>query len=281
MNATDRRHGTYAGYQAHVHAGESPVTCWSCLVARRRRDKRNRVRAARGIPALVDGRLALAAVDGWLHMGVSATVLDTCLGHYGGGIVVRLLSGEITSVRLSTLARLRAVDEDMLPGSARVYADLTRYRVFSLMAAGHEQQTLGINPNGRWRSGDRLTLAHARQVREMYRRLQYSSGPNANTASRQRNRGVLVPAGWDDPDTLAWPRGFPRPGDPVGDDPGPVVDDAAIWRRMHGDRTVPLTQPEQDQLVACCREAGWGWDRIERDTGVNVRRVVRRLQEVA
>lgn len=275
MRPDDPRHGRYAGYQAHVHSGDSPVLCEPCLAARRRRDKADRLRVARGIPALVDGTVALAAVQEWLHMGVSPTVLDRCVANPSGGIVVRLISGDIHAVRLSTLARLRAVAEVDLPDSARVYADLTRYRIYSLMAAGHTQRGLGINPRGHWRSRDRITIGQVRRMRDTYRRLEQQPGDNANTAARALNRGILPPAGWDDPNTLAWPRGWPQPGETPADADDEYLDEAAILRRMHGDR-VPVTVAEKGEVVRRMFSAGHSWNAVEHITGLKPDRYVHR-----
>lgn len=282
MRPDDPRHGTYSGYQAHVAAGETTVRCEPCLAARRRHDKRNRLRIARGIPALVDGQLALDAVHPWLQMGIAPSVLDACIGHATGGIMVRLVSGDISSVRLQSLVKLRAITEDMLPDSAYVHADLTRYRVYSLMAAGHRQRDLGVPPTGRWRTNPRLLIGLARHVRETYRRLEQQTGACATTATRARNSGYLVPAGWDDPGTLAWPQDCSRPEDaPEDADADPdYLDEAAIQRRIAGER-VDLTTAERVEIVRRLLARGLSASMIEKVTGLKSERYRDQLREVA
>lgn len=56
---------------------------------------------------------------------------------------------------------------------------------------------------------------------------------------------------------------------------GPYLDEQAIWRRLHGDRTVRLTRAEREEAVRRWQASGRSLNELGRDTGWNVHRDLR------
>lgn len=125
-----------------------------------------------------------------------------------------------------------------------------------------------------------ITVGHDRRVRKAYDRLSMQLPPASNqreriSVSRARNlakaRGWLPPLAWDD-EALDDPSAVPTKttvGDPD------YLDNAAIERRMAGDRAVELTKQEKAELVRRMTAAGVGSNEIERRTGLNPQRTLK------
>jgi hypothetical protein len=199
---TDHRHGTRAGYIAGCRQ-----PC--CGDPHRRYQKRSRLRLLREGTQIVPAHRVLARALWWRARGVSLNGICAAAG-VGFGTLDELVTGHRDVCLKSTERAILAVTWDDLPDTALCYADLTRLRVFSLMAAGHrlewicEQVGPGLPLRGKWRTQDRVTVGVARRVLNTYQRAPLD-GPNKQVATKARNRGHRHPLAWDDPEVPAMP----------------------------------------------------------------------------
>jgi hypothetical protein len=278
MRPDDPRHGTKAGYNVHYRDGERP--CAACIDARYYTRKRLIAAHRRGERMFYTSAEVNALVAPWLTMGISLGAISVA-ARYGSQRSTRLAQvlAEGGSVRRGTYHRLAAVTEADFADDAKVYADLTRTRVYSLMAIGHRQVDMPINPGGHWRTRAYITVETARNVREFYAAHEFTIGPRTHTASRARNAGHLPPLSWDDPGTLAWPssdrRTWARAKAPKVDVPDPVV----VERLLAG-LQVRSTRAEKDEAMrrwlaagrsqrSLCAMHGWAENRyVERSEAV-------------
>lgn len=126
---------------------------------------------------------------------------------------------------------------------------------------------------------NRLRASTVTEVAALYDQL-CMTWPTGWSADRNRRRaearGWPSPLAWDE-DTIDAPNARPA----LDADAEDVVDQVAVWRRMQGDKTVRLTQPECDELVRLCLAARWPHALIEERCGVNVHRSQERLAGVA
>lgn len=203
MTPEDPRHGTYAGVIAHQKDREA--LCDPCATARTRTQKRQKLLRHRGIALSITHAQLQATLSPWLRMGVSPTAIYRAAGlsETYGGTAYSTGRGALASTRDA----LAAVTEDDFRGTDMVYADLTRRRIFSLRAIGHRLTDMPVDGKGVWRTHERVTIATARAMRDHYRTLEFTIGPNKNGMARARNEGHRPPLSWDDPGTLAWPNG--------------------------------------------------------------------------
>lgn len=63
--------------------------------------------------------------------------------------------------------------------------------------------------------------------------------------------------------------------------PQPHIDDVAITRRMHGEKSVWLTKEEKAELVRRWQKTGRSLNEMERVTGVNKGRYRNHLEEAS
>lgn len=257
MNPDDPRHATYAGYIAGCR-------CQPCSRAKRLADtERITYRLHHGTCRATRADVE-AFLDPWLRMGISRSTIAQAVG------LNPVATNNDGPVNRSTWARLRTFTENLLPDTAKVYADLTRTRIYSLMAAGHQLKDMPINSGGKWRQREHLTVGQARAIRTHFEAHQLDVGPALHTANRAKNAGHVPPLAWDDPGTLAWPNGTPRrlPGlvskwTPRDHD----IDELAVQRVLDGE-VLPLTKPERDEAMrrwvanggsrrALCTRMGW------------------------
>lgn len=193
-------------------------------------------------------------------------------------------------VRPSTEARILAVRLDLADG-ARVDSIGAVRRLQALVALGWSQSKvanrLGILPanftpviQGRRST---ITVAHDKAVRALYDDLSMRLPPEVEwrdkiAAARARNyakaRGWLPPLAWDD-DQLDDPECRPAPLRERGLVHDEVLDEAAIYRRSHGDREVRLSKAEAAELVHRWANSGRSLADCERVTGIKVDRFYR------
>lgn len=197
MTPTDPRHGTSAGYVAGCRN-----TC--CQQARRRQQKRRRALNHTGISAWATSAQAAAAIQPWRQMGYRDAAIIRAAGLTNEHIF------QHERILATTLQALLRVTEDRFDANATVPAALTRFRIHSLMAAGHRLADMPVGDRGQWRYRDRVRVYIARDIRDYYAANEARLGPSAHTQARARNAGHIPPMAWDDPGTLAWPTGEPE-----------------------------------------------------------------------
>lgn len=201
----DRRHGERAGYLAGCRD-----LC--CTEPNFRYQKRSRIRFQREGTQIVPAAPVVERVAWWAQRGVSTSGINAAAG-VGDGTIRELVSGERDVCLKSTLTAVLAVGWDDLPDRALCAADLTRARIYSLMAAGHplrwicEQAGDGLPFSGRWRAQARVTLATARTIQRVYDAAPLA-GPSKITSVKARNKGHRHPLAWDDPGVPAMPFGW-------------------------------------------------------------------------
>lgn len=120
----------------------------------------------------------------------------------------------------------------------------------------------------------RVHAVTAAAARELYDRLWQTEPPRSSASTYARRRaaalGWATPLAWDE-DAIDNPDAMPDLGtlDRVG------VDEAAVERRMAGDRSVVLTNAERREVVRRLHATGISDRAIERRTGIDERQVLR------
>lgn len=193
-------------------------------------------------------------------------------------------------VKPSTEQRLLAVKVDLADGAKVPSLGCTR-RIQALIALGWSQSKiagrLGITPrnftvlvHGR---RPLVTVATNRAIRDLYDELCMRRPPEEEwrdkiAASRSRNyarsHGWLPPLAWDD-EHLDDPAYRPTIGRETARTYDAELDEAAIYRRTHGDKTVRLSKAEAGELVRRWVTSGRTLKDCERVTGIKPDRFFR------
>lgn len=266
MSPDDPRHGTRAGYQAHRQDGED--ACPACLRGRSREDKALRYDHHRGVRIDYAATEVAALIEPWLALGFSYTAIGAAadLGAtHGTRLGERIAAGGI--FRRRTYLALASLAEESFSPNATVWADLTRTRVFSLMAAGHRLADMPIHDTGKWRTTPTITVTLAARIRDYYDTHQHLDGKSAYTRTTARRAGHRPPAAWDDPGTLAWPLGWT-----FSIDRGDVVDEVAVHRILSGDWKAKANKAERIEVVRRWLASGRSVNELARLTGWKVER---------
>jgi DNA-binding Xre family transcriptional regulator len=219
-----------------------------------------------------------------LVFGTYASMNGPSRGRYGKGDLVR---GPSKRLLRTTADKLMAVELDLADG-VQVDATGTTRRVRALVALGWSQSKLanrlGIRrSNFHLARGDRAAVlaVTAKAVDELYDELSMVIPPQEThrdkiSVSRalkySKARGWLPPLALDD-EYLDDPTY--KPGSLVADDfedEGSILDQSAIYRRMHGDRNVRLTKDEKAELRRRWISSGRSLAELERVTGLNSNR---------
>ncbi|NUO57266.1 MAG: hypothetical protein HOV78_11410 [Hamadaea sp.] len=260
MSPEDPRHGTSAGYQTHARDHEEP--CTACARARLRATKRLKLEKLAGARFVYTREELNAVLEPWLALGLGSTAVAAAAGlaSQRGPAFTR----QNGPVRRGTYLAVAAVTEaDFEPG-AKVWSDLTRTRIHSLMAAGHQLIDMPIPLRGSWRYRDKISVAQAAAVRDYYADHQDVDGPSLHTRNRARGAGYLPPAAWDDPGTLAWPLGWTSPLlSPAAD----VVDEVAVQRILSGEWRHPANAAERTEVARRWAMGGGSLAQLGRLTG--------------
>lgn len=219
----------------------------------------------------IPGTQVREVLDRWALQGVTPYAVAVAAG-ICDSTLDELHNGRRNQILRSTARKVIAVTEHDLDPYSKVFADLTRQRAYSLMAAGFtlgwiSQHAPGISPTGKWRTEDKVQVRVARSVRDLYQTAPLN-GPSKMTAGKAKANGHKHPLAWDDPGTLAWPTGKPE-HTPVGANrPRRTdIDPAVVLRVINGDR-LPMTPAERIAVVNQMRAAGWSLVRIEQHTGI-------------
>jgi hypothetical protein len=257
MTLDDVRHGTDSGYSN----GGCRDQC--CADAHRRAQKERTLFRLRNGSCRVPQEELRKVLDPWLRMGVTLHALAEAAGKCSD----RLFTTEM--IQRETFAAFAAITEDDLLASSRVPADLTRRRIYSLMAAGHVLNDMPIEAKSHWRRANLIEIRIARTVRDYYRANEFKLGPSTYTATRAKNAGHRAPLAWDDPDTLAWPDGKP-PRSSIGRvvTRKADIDPIAVERIVNGDRSQSYTVAERRAAVEVLWRRGMTVLAIAQATGL-------------
>lgn len=272
----DPRHGERRGYLAGCRDDCCRRGCRLDMKARE-------LRVLREGPLKVDPEPIRELAAYWSARGLSYAALASAAG-VNSDSVKRAIGKRLVKVQLTTFKKIMAVTEDDLLDTSLVYAQLTRTRVASLMADGQKLMDIaplvGLPMQGNWRENPRLRIGVARAVRDLYQKSP-GYGPNIGTANRARNHGALTSLAWDDPGTLAEPRGWVPTRDKTKLD---MFDETAVLRRMSGEKVkgewVQLHGvAESVEVVRRLRyEHGMTLSDIELNTGLNAARYNQRAR---
>jgi hypothetical protein len=267
MTPDDPRHGKRSGYLAGC---KDPC----CRIANFRDVKARRLRVLREGPQRVDPAPVAEVLRYWYLRGVNAHAIAAAAGIAADSLHT-IWNGGQQRILLSNLRKVLAVTEDDLPPTTLVYADLSRTRIFSMMAAGHPlvwicDQLPSLLYGGKWRTQERMKVGAAREIRDLYNRTS-SFGPSPFTAARARGTGYLLPAAWDDPGTLTMPRGWK----PTGATAPVTIDEAAVERRLAGDKSIRLHRGETAEVARRLLLEGKSTTAIARDYGIKAERYVK------
>lgn len=225
MKADDPRHGTYAGYLAGSR-------CQPCRDARYKANKERGLYRHRHGSCRYDHEAQAVLIEPWLGMGITIhAVLQAAGLFHRNDLIARYQEG--ARVNRAVMAALSKLSEDKFHDGAKINSDLTRDRIYSLMAAGHPLTDMPILYRGNWRDQETISVGTARAMRDYYKAHSHLMGPSKITATRARNAGHQPPFAWDDPGTLAWPGGV-RATPTTADVDREAVDEVKVQRVLNG-----------------------------------------------
>lgn len=256
--ADDPRHGQRAGYIAGCRK-----TC--CGDAHFRYQKRSKLRLLREGSQIIPSAPTLERVAWWADRGVGLNALSDAAG-LGYGTLAEHVAGERDMCLRSTERAILAVTWDTLPDRAHCWAELTRRRIFSLMASGYtlawvaDQIGDGLPVGGRWRTQKCVRISLARSVAELAASVP-DFGPSLMSANKVQKRGHLPLIAWEDPGTPSEPLGWEPMLEHVDVDP-------VVVERLLAGRRVPSTRAEKVEAMrrwiaagnperALCVAHGW------------------------
>ena len=243
---------------------------------------------------LVDAEPARAHIQGLMDAGMG--LKQIIKAGISSGTLTKLLYGypnpdgtrrpPARRIRPATAERLLAV-ELAIADHALVDATGTVRRVRALVALGWSQSKIAAEL-GILRSNFHLAASPpatvnaetARAVAALYDRWSMTlppAGEHRDKIAASRARRYAAARHWPPPlalddDRLDDPTYQPEKPAPADE---PYLDEAAIYRRTHGDKTVRLTKAEKAELVRRWSAAGRPLRECERITGVNPQRYTR------
>lgn len=284
MSPDDPRHGESRGFYAHEAAGQDP--CAPCREAWRRHRRRAWKLAARGVPARLPignriyAKLKRARAGGMTHKQIAAA-----LGVSISGAWKYCEMGPDYIVYRRTWLKLN----EFQPGPVLTHTGTVR-RVQALHHMGygcaaiareagcHREalQELLRDPDRAYTTS-RLRTA----IAEVYDRLwDVPCDGYLNVTQKARNRAQRSRWGsalaWDD-DAIDNPNAKPVGLLTSAVEPG-GYDDAKIFARIAGDRTIKTRGAENVEVVRRMLAAGWSQNGIRRHTGLKVERYLSRAQ---
>lgn len=256
--------------------------CPPCRTTRRRLGKLarnghfNRIPPEQGMAALLQmmntGMTAPAIADA---TGISENTISNWLGKLRAGGTFRLGARAcylLTEAKIPELGLVgAAVPRRMLQALARIgwsCDELTR----RVRAHG---KTIGTNTLHSIRAGNtqRVRAWVANEITALYHELEMTPGQSDQTIRIAIARRWASPLAWDD-DTIDDPKARPAGVRGSGRPHRHEVDEVAVLRAMHGDRTVNLTKAERTEVSLHLRADGWSFERIEAHTGLKAERYV-------
>jgi len=279
------QHGTRACYVLDA------CRCEPCTVANTAvNNERTRQQAYGRWNGLVDAEPARRRIRSLMDQGMGLKRI-VAVSDLSQGVLWKLLYGKKRAdgtrtparrIKPETEAKVFAVQLELADG-AKVSALGTVRRIQALVALGWSQSKLAdrlaIQRSNFHLASDRCTLVMAatdRTVRELYDELSMKLPPAAEwrdkiAANRARSyakaRGWLPPLAWDD-EGLDDPFYVPELPKDRAIMHNPELDEAAIYRRMHGDKSVRLSKAEAAELVRRWQASGRTFTELQRQTGI-------------
>jgi hypothetical protein len=147
--------------------------------------------------------------------------------------------GRVMTLGIGPQRRIRALVA--MGYSVRALCELTGLTAHKLSTLPSDQ----LVPTAVWRV-----------INDVYEHLSMTPGPDEQGRDAAREQGWATPLAWDD-DEIDNPRARPHsPRGILG------VDDAAVYRRLCGDRTPSLTLAEQEVIVGIAVQRRWSGERL-------------------
>lgn len=276
MTPDDPRHGEFRGYHQHLRDGEDP--CEPCDEARRRYQRRRYKMAARGMPRRVPigDKIHARLVDARLHgmtqqeIAKAVGVSPSCVSRY-----IRNPDHLVSTKTWLKLARFHRRPVLTTTGTIRRIQAM-HHLGWGCAAIAREagccKETLTELIRGRDLAGHRLRES----IAAVYDRLwstPCTDSPRVTTRAKGRaaRSKWAPPLAWDD-DTIDDPKARPAGVRGSGRPHKHEVDEVAVLRAVHGDRTVNLTKAERAEVSRRLRAAGWTFAAIEAHTGLKADR---------
>lgn len=282
MTPDDRRHGTYAGAQAHKKDGEE--LCAPCLNARRLYQKRLQIDHTNGRKRRVDPAPAVKHAQNLMdRYGVSRAWIGERAG-ISRSAIMRLFSSPGTDVRIevSTVRAILAVRPPsayLTPVGYRHRFGVAR-RIAALNAMGWTRAeiatrvgttpqaitTLLTGKRGVEKRPDQWVQATTWQkVDKVYQELCMTFGPSERARRYAERRGYVPPLGWtniDDPDEV--PAAWEYRERHIKDSTTVDIDPVAVQRILDGEWHLPATPGERTEVIRGWVERGGSLNQLNR-----------------
>lgn len=194
--------------------------------------------------------------------------------------VARIAKGQQGTVTTRTAAKIRAVNPASVPHKPSAQTtepfvprvgSVRRIQALLFMGWGHDQMrehsgvrtAVVLHQKGLW-----VTRSTHDAIAAMFSELAMRQGPSARTRARAQQRGYASPLAWDDIDLDDAPAGSLEE---ILDE-GPAYDEAAVVRRIEGDRHVQLSKADREEIARRWVAAGRPLVDLERFAGLNAHR---------
>jgi hypothetical protein len=263
LTPDDPRHGTYAGYMAHRKEGTTGE-CAPCRHAGTRERKLANWRKDHNIKLVRHVRLGEEAFE-ILKQSDPRSLAAAAGLHVSCMYKLRRLGPDATVERSTRDAIRSAGFTQATLACARRLQALTAIG-YSMFQLAKHTTILTDNALRKIRSGNAVYVqaASRAEINRVYDLLHMTPAPPGRGASRCRvyakRMGWAAPLAWDNIDD-------PRET-PVLDDVAVKFDEAAVLRRMAGDRSVKVHAAESEEVVRRLAAQGYGHGWIEEHTGI-------------
>lgn len=238
-------------------------------LGRAERDKLRILRAARGIPALVD----LVDVQEHITWLRSIGFLDNAIGAAAGlpgETVTKIRTGVHERVRIEQAARIRAVTHVPVEAQMRTMVPTlgARRRVHALWALGHTSEVIGSYLDSsactvrRFCKEKRMQGANWLAVRGVYDGLSSTPGESALLRDRAAARGLPAPLDWEGLD-IDHPDHMPVPAQDKK-----LVDEVLVARILKGSYKGAVPKLERDAVMDYAIERGWSGAKVAEVLGM-------------
>ncbi len=229
--------------------------------------KLRKIRAAHGIPGLVDSRPIREHVTWLWEIGFTDGSIGAAAGLPQRSVwLVR--NGTYSQTRIEHASRLKQVTHVPVPAQADLFVPAfgAARRIRALQALGYTYAHLSAELSLPKESFHRFTQVRQIQgrnwlrVAELYERLNATVGPSSLTATKARNRGFVTPMAWYGLD-IDHPDQQPAIGtdSEVGD-----IDAILLERVLAGEYAGNVPAPERLAVLNIAVEKGWSGSHVAR-----------------